>query len=146
MKPIDARDENFMLISIDDKYVALFTNMRLDRDTIPEDLHTYDVRDGGGDGEFAQIQKFVMVNHWGTIICKDPLPMNEWHCYYPEQDAYYFPYASSLTMEEFRSTPIDELIKKYNEPPNLDSLVKGAQTRSSASSNLAEPSKEDPTR
>ena len=63
----------------------LFTNLRIKRDALPEGVVAYDVRDNC-DGEWCQIQRFVMVNHWGAIIGTDPLPMEEEGCYYPEGD------------------------------------------------------------
>ena len=49
----------------------VFTNLRVERDTIPKDMRAYDVRDGGGDGVFRQVKPFVLVNHWATIIGYD---------------------------------------------------------------------------
>ena len=62
----------------------LFTNLRIKRDTLPEGVVAYDVRDNC-DGEFCQIQRFVMVNHWGTVIGTEPLPLED-GSYYPEGD------------------------------------------------------------
>ena len=50
----------------------LFTNMRIDRDTLPEGAYAYDIRDNC-DGEFCQVQNYVLVNHWGTIIGFDEI-------------------------------------------------------------------------
>ena len=48
---------------------ALFTSIRIKRDTIPDGLYTYDVRhDDECRGIPCEIAPFVMVNHWGTII------------------------------------------------------------------------------
>ena len=70
MAVFDATKEGYMLAEIDGKPV-LFTNMRLDRDTVPEGLFCYDVRDSDDlDGSFAEIKRSVMVNHWGTILCR----------------------------------------------------------------------------
>ena len=44
MKGLNAKTEQYELAEIDNK-VVLFTNMRLDRDTVPEGLFCYDVRD-----------------------------------------------------------------------------------------------------
>ena len=54
----------------------LFSNMRIDRKTIPDNLYAYDVRDDC-DGQFWQIQKFVMVNHWGTICGMEPVDLDD---------------------------------------------------------------------
>ena len=41
----------------------LFTNLRVDRSTLPKDLYAYDVRDSGSDGCFREVKQFVFVNH-----------------------------------------------------------------------------------
>ena len=107
MKPIDARSETYMLVDTDG-YICLFTNSRLDRNTVPSDLHCYDVRDNDCDGTFAEIAPFVLVNHWGTIICKDKIPMDEeWHCYWPDAEEKYID--ESMSLEEFHQMSKDEL-------------------------------------
>ena len=55
----------------------LFTNMRIDRDTLPKGAYAYDIRDDC-DGEFCQVQKYVLVNHWGTIIGFDEIKEARW--------------------------------------------------------------------
>ena len=64
--------ENMDVVEVFDK-PYLFTNMRIDRGTIPEGAVAYDVRDNDCDGEFCQIKDYVLVNHWGTIIGFDPI-------------------------------------------------------------------------
>lgn len=54
----------------------LFTNLRVDRKSIPDGFHAYDVRDDDCDGQFWEIQNFVMVNHWGTIIGLEPVKLD----------------------------------------------------------------------
>ena len=52
---------------------ALFTSIRIRRDTIPDGLYAYDVRhDDECRGIPCEIAPFVMVNHWGTIILAEP--------------------------------------------------------------------------
>lgn len=60
----------------------LFTNMRVERDTIPDPWVAYDVRDDSCDGQFWEIQRLVMVDHWGTIIGLDPLELDEYGQYW----------------------------------------------------------------
>ena len=46
---------------------ALFTSIRIKRDTVPDGLYTYDVRhDDECRGIPCEIAPFVMVNRWGT--------------------------------------------------------------------------------
>ena len=51
---------------------ALFTSIRIKRDTVPDGLYAYDVRhDDECRGIPCEIAPFVMVNHWGTIILSE---------------------------------------------------------------------------
>lgn len=51
---------------------ALFTSIRIRRDTIPDGLYAYDVRhDDECRGIPCEIAPFVMVNHWGTISLRN---------------------------------------------------------------------------
>ena len=55
---------------------ALFTSIRIKRDTVPDGLYTYDVRhDDECRGIPCEIAPFVMVNRWGTIILAEPLEL-----------------------------------------------------------------------
>lgn len=55
---------------------ALFTSIRIKRDTVPDSLCAYDVRhDDECRGIPCEIAPFVMVNHWGTIILAEPLEL-----------------------------------------------------------------------
>lgn len=87
MKPLPfTHEKSYEIVSVNG-CPYMFTNMRIDRDSIPSGLVAYDVRDNDCDGTFAQIQKFVMVNHWGTIIGKDELPLDpKWFDYYPDEE------------------------------------------------------------
>ena len=106
---IDARKELFELIQLDG-IVCLFTNDRIDRSTVPKGLHCYDVRDSDQtDGSFAEINPFVFVNHWGTILCKHEFPMNEFGCYYPKDiDAVFLD--KSMDTEAFLASREDLLM------------------------------------
>lgn len=117
----DARNELFMMVDMDG-YICLFSNARLDRDTIPEGLHCYDVRDEDGDGNFAQIQPFVMVNHWGTLISKEPIPLNEHGCYWPEEREVFFP--SFLSLDTYRTIRNAELVGPHLDPAEVHRLGK----------------------
>jgi hypothetical protein len=93
----------------------LFSNIRLDRESVPEGMFIYDVRDDDCDGQFWEIQRFVMVNHWCTIVGKEPLALDEHGQYWcmPQEDD---PDTSSEGW--FLSTHVDsveEYIEKYDE-------------------------------
>ena len=68
MQLMDARKETFDYIELFDA-PAMFTNLRIDRSTVPEGLFCYDVRGSDNDpGALNAIEPFVFVNHAGTII------------------------------------------------------------------------------
>ena len=72
---IDARDEDFELAEINGELV-IFTNARIDRDTVPFDLYCYDVRESECfSGDPVTLEKVVSINHWGTILSKKPFPL-----------------------------------------------------------------------
>ena len=66
---------------------ALFTSIRIRRDTIPDGLYAYDVRhDDECRGIPCEIAPFVMVNHWGTIILAEPLELPDGGRRYIDED------------------------------------------------------------
>lgn len=72
---MDAGNEIFELAEIDDREV-LFTNVRIDRNTIPEGLYCYDIRESDGfSGVAATLENKVIVNHMGTVLSKEEFPM-----------------------------------------------------------------------
>lgn len=102
----DATKEGYELTDIDGKAV-LFTNMRLDRDTVPEGLFCYDVRDSDDlDGSMAEIKPVVIVNHWGTILCKEAFPLDKFGSYYPKDWGYL---GESLSLAEFQEASPEQL-------------------------------------
>ena len=73
---VDARNTNFEIITLFGKEM-LFTCARVDRDTVPKGMYAYDVRDGGCDGNPCEIAKYVIVNHWGTVITNRPIKLEQ---------------------------------------------------------------------
>lgn len=55
-----------------------FSDMRIDRNTVPEGRYQYEVAgddDSGGDP--ARIKTGILVNFFGTLICDELLPVGE---------------------------------------------------------------------
>lgn len=72
---VNAKEERYELVMAD-KYPVLFTNVRINRDSVPKGLYCYDIRhDDECQGIACEIKKFVLVNHWGTILSKEEIPM-----------------------------------------------------------------------
>jgi hypothetical protein len=70
---VNAREEEYEYVELFGK-PALFTNSRIDRDTVPEGWHAYDLRGSDYDpGEPVTIEPSVAVNHAGTILIHEPI-------------------------------------------------------------------------
>lgn len=107
MTPLNATKESYTLTEIDGRFV-LFTNMRLDRDTVPEGLFCYDVRDSDHlDGCMAEVRPFVMANHWGTILSKTQFPLDEHGSYCPKDWGYL---DKSMSLAEFQAAMPEHFI------------------------------------
>ena len=65
--------EEYQLIELFDK-PALFTNERLTASDIPKGFHCYHLRLDDGN-RFCTTEKKVVVNHGGSVITKEPLPL-----------------------------------------------------------------------
>lgn len=70
---VNSREEYFEYAELFGK-PALFTDSRIDRDTVPEGWYAYDLRGSDYDpGEPVTVEPNVLVNHAGTILTHDPV-------------------------------------------------------------------------
>lgn len=111
MRNLNAREEQFELIELFDK-PALFTNNRIDRDTVPDDYHVYDIRGNDDDGYLYSLEDRVIVNHSGTVISNTKFEYPDNQNYLVIVDDIGFT-GEQLTLVEY----IDRCIK--SEYPNL---------------------------
>ena len=69
----NAMEEAFELVEVCGK-PALFTCLRIDRETVPKGLQVYEIRHADEDwGEPAQIARGILINHFGTVIMREKL-------------------------------------------------------------------------
>lgn len=83
---------------------ALFHDMHLERDTVPRGLYLYEVRhDDDCIGDPVQIARGIMVNHYGSIITREPikLPQDGYLDIEPEKD-WNFAGGDCRTVKEFQ--------------------------------------------
>ncbi len=99
MTPINANEtgyERFEILGRD----ALFTSLRIDRKSLPEGLYAYDLRDCDDcSGDPCEVKSFVLVNHWGTVIVKEPIEGANDGVILNEDDYNYL--GEEMTLEEF---------------------------------------------
>lgn len=102
---VDAKEEDFELVVLDD-IPALFTNSRIDRSSIPANVFCYDVRhDDCCQGIACEIKPHIMVNHWGTIITKQEILLED-GSYYPKEALNYL--GRTMTLDEFMLTDMNQ--------------------------------------
>ena len=95
---------------------ALFTSIRIKRDTVPDGLYAYDVRhDDECQGIPCEIAPFVMVNHWGTIILAEPLELPDDGRRYIDEDTDwdYSPLEGEGTADHEPCTTISTFMTAY---------------------------------
>ncbi len=95
---------------------ALFTSIRIKRDTIPDGLYAYDVRhDDECRGIPCEIAPFVMVNHWGTIILAEALELPDDGRRYIDEDTdwNYAPLDGEGTTNHKPCTTISDFMTVY---------------------------------
>lgn len=75
MMRLDYRTEKFQKVSVCG-IPCDFSDMRIDRSTVPEGRYQYEVADDDeGQGDPARVQRGVLVNFFGTLISDVPLPL-----------------------------------------------------------------------
>jgi hypothetical protein len=111
----NAENESYELVEVLGNE-CLFSCLRIDRTTVPEGLYAYDVRhDDECQGDVCEIKPHILVNHWGTIICSEPIEMTDlkeygenFACRFIEQDD--FAYTGVMTtLDNFRFRKMPEL-------------------------------------
>ena len=71
---MDAQKTRFESVEIFGK-PAIVTGLRIDRSTIPEGYHAYDIRHGDDWGKPCSVEDRGLVNHYGTIVLNRPLSL-----------------------------------------------------------------------
>ena len=111
----NAQEEVFEEVTVLGKPM-LFTCCRIDRNTIPKGLYMYEVRhDDDFRGDPVQIGKWVMVNHWGTLISSFSIRLDS---YKTENNAF----RNIDPEKDWGYKGVDSTIKEYLErhPPKKE--------------------------
>ena len=120
MRELDATEAEYELGEIDER-IVLFTIMRLDRNTVPEGLFCYDIRESDNlNGRMAEIKPFILANHWGTILSKEPFPLNEFSSYIPDDWGYF---GKSMSLAEFQEATKEQLASYLAPQPTSQEMT-----------------------
>lgn len=75
MMRLDYRTEKFQKVSVCG-IPCDFSDMRIDRSTVPEGLYQYEVADDDeSQGDPTRVKKGIMADFFGTLISDVPLPL-----------------------------------------------------------------------
>ena len=101
----DANKLNYDAVTIFGK-PALFTDWRIDRDTVPSGLYCYELRHADEDwGTPCQVSKTVPVQFFGTILTSEPIPLGEDGC--RDFDS------AELVYTEYNTASIPKYLSRY---------------------------------
>ena len=115
MAQFNAMTESFEEVTLFDK-PALFTCLRIDRSTVPQGYHAYDIRhDDECQGDAVQIARGILINHWGTVITRDlvKLPIDGKRDMEPEDINYATGDCNSMKSFMEKYPPITKPPKEY---------------------------------
>jgi hypothetical protein len=71
MESIDVRDKKMAEVEVKGR-IALFTELRVDKDTIPDGMYCYDLRHGDDEGMPCTMEQNVAVNYFVAVIVTAP--------------------------------------------------------------------------
>lgn len=95
-------EETFDVVEILD-HTALFSNGRVSLEDIPKGLYLCDLREGDSIA-FATVEPYVVVNHAGTLITKEPIDLGERLYVVLDDDTAPNFLGMDMTIDEFMNT------------------------------------------
>ena len=119
MSQYNPMEETYDPVDLFDK-PALFTNLRIDRATVPPGLYAYDIRHDD-EGRVATIENHVRVNHMGTVITAEPTDLGAAGYIEYGEDNYFLNFAGShdcTTIPEYTHY-LSELQQAQGEEPGM---------------------------
>lgn len=76
MEVIDVNNDSFQEVEIKG-HMALFTELRVDKSTIPEGVNCYELRYGDDDSYPAAMEQSVRVNYFGAVLMTDKVELGQ---------------------------------------------------------------------
>nr|WP_289706873.1 LPD28 domain-containing protein [Enterocloster clostridioformis] len=76
METVDVRKEMLEEVDLLGK-TGYFTELRVDKDTVPEGMHCYELRHGDDDGFPVSVEENVRVNYFGAVLLAEALELGE---------------------------------------------------------------------
>ena len=76
METVDVRKEVLEEVDLMGR-TGYFTELRVDKETVPEGMHCYELRHGDDDRVPVSVEESVRVNYFGAVILKEELELGE---------------------------------------------------------------------
>lgn len=117
MERKNAMTDTFEKVSLYGKDV-LFTDLRIDRKTVPDGIFQYEVRHADDDwGDPVQLAQGILVNHFGTILSREPIALDkDGYRRIAERDFSYKD-SGSLTLADFMAEQPEQTHEQTRKPP-----------------------------
>lgn len=90
---INARNADYQMVECFG-VTGIFTASRIDPDTVPLCLSMYEIRDGGSDGDPAEIANSIAVDFLGTLLTKNEIDVPQF--INPNEDWNYLGYETTM--------------------------------------------------
>lgn len=119
MKPENAKSVKYQIVEAAGQ-TALFTDLRIDRDTVPNGYYCYDLRHGDDEGIAETIENRVKVNYFGTVLCQSPYDFEE-NSFIALEDGIDFLVDGEVSLKDLEQNSMESFIPKHEE--NIKVLI-----------------------
>jgi len=106
-------DSSYEVFYLDGKKV-LFSNLRVSREKLPKELFTYDIQHSDSGFEACAIRNVIAVNHYGSIITKEPIELDETGWRFLEDGDLDESYYGSMSIEDYMSEQTEEMTQEMS--------------------------------
>ena len=83
-----------------------FSNMRVNKDTLPKGYYFYELRDEDSNGEVCEVAKGILVNFLGTLLTTEPIAEVEetGHCFTSPEEFNFIEHIGNLPIDKTAQT------------------------------------------
>lgn len=106
MDLIDVNSRQLQKVEIKGHY-GVFTELRVDKSTIPEGVNCYELRHGDDDSYPAELEESVRVNYFGAVLMTDKMEMDQSGRVELDYEDFGFT-GENITMLEYRANYLEE--------------------------------------
>jgi len=105
--------ETYEVFYLDGKKV-LFSSLRINREELPKGLFAYDIQHSDSGFEACAIRNVIRVNHYGTLITKEAIELDETGWRFLEDGDFDESYYGSMSIEDYMSEQTKEMTQKMS--------------------------------